>query len=99
MHIKNLTNSPYSLVNKDGESVMLPARGELDIEPHPMHVGHYRQVGYFEITESGQRQEQAPEPDPIEALRNEYEALAGKPADGRWSTKKLSAEIDALLES
>src|SRR5690554_6405305 len=99
MHIKNLTNSPYSLVNKDGKRVMLPARGEIEIEPHPIHVGHYRQVGYLEITESAQRQEQAPEPDPIEALRNEYAALAGKPADGRWSAKKLSAEIDALMES
>lgn len=52
MKITNLTNSPYQLVDAKGKAVMLPARGTVDIEPHPMHVKQYRQIGYFEITEA-----------------------------------------------
>lgn len=52
MQIKNLTNSPFTLVDKDSKRVMLPARGTVDIEPHPMHENLYRQVGYFEIAEA-----------------------------------------------
>ena len=52
MHIKNLTNSPYQLVDAKGKAVILPARGEIDIEPHPMHVSLYQQTGYFKITEA-----------------------------------------------
>ena len=47
MHIKNLLNSPFELTDKDGKAVMLPARGEIDIEPHPMHASYYRQAGYL----------------------------------------------------
>lgn len=99
MHIKNLTNSPYSLLTRDGEKVMLAARGEIDIDPHPMHVSYYRQAGYFKITESAKAAPKIQEPDAIETLRSEYEELSGKQADGRWSAKKLRTEIDALLES
>lgn len=52
MQIKNLTNSPFALTDKDGKAVILPARGMVDIEPHPLHVNQYRQVGYFEIAEA-----------------------------------------------
>lgn len=96
MHIKNLTNSPYSLLNKDGETVMLPARGEIDIDPHPMHVSYYRQAGYFRITETA---EAAPDVDPRDALRAEYAELSGDSADKRWSESRLRTEIEALLES
>lgn len=101
MQIKNLLNSPYTLTDKDGKKVMLPARGTVDIEPHPMHVNQYRQVGYFEITESTQSQAEpeVEKPDPRDALRAEYEELSGESADKRWSESRLRAEIDALLES
>lgn len=100
MHIKNLTNSPYSLLTKDGENVMLAAHGELDIDPHPMHVNQYRQVGYFEITESAPtKSEPTPDADPRDALRAEYLDLSGENADKRWSESRLRTEIDALLES
>lgn len=99
MHIKNLTNSPYSLLTRDGQKVMLAARGEIDIDPHPMHASYYRQAGYFKTTESAKAAPKNQEPDAIETLRSEYEELSGKPADGRWSAKKIRAEIDALLES
>ena len=95
MQIKNLTNSPYSLTDKDGKAVMLPARGTVDIEPHPMHVDQYRQVGYFEITEA----EPLENPDPRDALRAEYEELTGESADKRWGESRLRTEIDALLEA
>lgn len=99
MKITNLTNSPYQLVDAKGKAVMLPARGEIDIDPHPMHVSYYRQAGYFKTTESAKAAPKNQEPDAIETLRSEYEELSGKPADGRWSAKKIRTEIDALLES
>ena len=92
--------SPYSLVDQDGGQGMLPAFGEVDIEPHPMHVGYYKQVGYFEITDSAPtKPEQSKEADPRDALRAEYEELSGENADKRWSESRLRTEIDALLES
>lgn len=100
MHIKNLTNSPYKLVDKDGKAHILPVGGELDIDPHPMHVNQYRQVGYFEITESSPtKPESTPEADSRDDLRAEYLELSGESADKRWSESRLRTEIDALLES
>ncbi len=58
MKIKNLTSSPYQLVNAKGEKIMLPANGELtDFEPHPMQISHYRTLGYFEITQDDEKPE------------------------------------------
>lgn len=74
---------------------MLPARGTVDIEPHPMHVNQYRQIGYFEITKSAPVEEQA---DPRDALRTKYEELSGENADKRWSESRLRTEIDALRD-
>lgn len=99
MIIKNKLNSPFELVDKDGKKVMLPAGGEVTIEPHPMHLSHYRQVGYFEILDvESPAETEAQEPDPIEALRNDYEELAGKSADKRWSESRLQSEIEELME-
>ncbi|HSH83590.1 MAG TPA: hypothetical protein VK979_00305 [Guyparkeria sp.] len=95
MQIKNLTNSPYQLVDKDGKTVMLPARGTVDIEPHPMHVNQYRQIGYFEITDSASPKEA----NPRDVLRAEYKELTGESADKRWSESRLRTEIEALLEA
>lgn len=101
MHIKNLTNSPYEVFSKDGSKVMLPARGEIDIEPHALYESYYRQCGYFEITESSAAPDPSPvvdEADPRDALREEYKELSGENADKRWSESRLRSEIDALLE-
>ena len=92
MHIKNLLNSPFELTDKDGKAVMLPARGEIDIEPHPMHASYYRQAGYLKITESAPTKPE-PEADPRDALRAEYEELSGESADKRWSESRLRSEI------
>lgn len=63
MNIKNLTNSPFDLVDKDGKKVRLPARGTVDIEPHPSQASYYKNIGYFQITESAKaepKQDQKP---------------------------------------
>lgn len=36
--------------------------------------------------------------DPLALLKAEYEALAGKPADGRWSEDKLKEKIKELSQ-
>lgn len=98
MKITNLTNSPYQLVDAKGKAVVLPARGEIDIDPHPMHESLYRQIGYFEIEESAPARF-GPTTDPRDALREEYEELSGESADKRWSESRLRTEIDALQEA
>lgn len=90
MKITNLTNSPYQLVDAKGKAVMLPARGEIDIDPHPMHESLYRQLGYFRIEEGG---EPAPKADERDELRAQYEQLTGEKPDGRWSAERLKDEI------
>lgn len=69
---------------------MLPAMGEIEIDPHPMYEGLYRQLGYFRIEEGG-----APEPkaDERDELRAQYEQLTGEKPDGRWSAERLKDEI------
>lgn len=122
MHLKNLSNSPYELFNAEGGKVMIPARGEIDIEPHPMYAHYYRQCGYFIVSESegviddddstgddataGTVDDDAtvapdvvtaPEPvDEREALRAEYEHLAGSAPDKRWSEKRLRDAIEIM---
>lgn len=95
MHIKNLTNSPYSLLTKDGEKVMLAARGEIDIDPHPMYVSQYRQAGYFVITESAPTasEVEAENPDPSDSLRTEHEELSGEDADKPWSKSRRRSKV------
>lgn len=90
MKITNLTNSPYQLVDAKGKAVMLPARGEIDIDPHPMHENLYRQLGYFRIEEGGAP---APKVDERDELRAQYEQLTGEKPDGRWSVDRLKDEI------
>lgn len=57
MNIKNLTNSPFDLINSKGEKVRLPARGTVDIEPHPSQAPYYKNIGYFKISESSKEDE------------------------------------------
>lgn len=93
MLIKNRTNSPYRLIDSKGNAVMLAAFGEVDIEPHPMHINHYKTIGYFDISDSKE------EPTDRELLREEYHELAGKNASAKWSAERLQREIDKLKES
>lgn len=84
MKIKNLTNSPFDLINSAGLVVRLPARGEVTLEPHSMHAAAYRSAPYLQITEEGK------------GSAAEYESLTGKPADGRWSESRLREEIEKI---
>lgn len=75
---------------------MLPAMGEIEIDPHPMYESLYRQLGYFRIEEVG-----APEPkvDERDELRAQYEQLTGKKPNGRWSVERLKEEIAKMEAS
>lgn len=73
---------------------MLPARGVVEIDPHPMHVSTYQHVGYFKIEESEVTVADTQEVNERDSLRAEYEALTGESPDGRWSAERLRAEID-----
>lgn len=96
MRLKNLTNSPFALIDKDGKKVMLPARGTVDIEPHPMHAAYYRQVGYFEISED-HGEVHGEDPGPVDVLREKYESLTGEAPDRRWSRRRLLSEIEKAM--
>lgn len=86
--IRNLTNSPYDLIDADGNKVRLPARGGVTTSLHPLHEGLYRNVRYFEIepVTSG------PDDD-LDTWRSLYEAEKGEAPDGRWSAKRIQKEL------
>ncbi|WP_394065415.1 hypothetical protein [Alcaligenes sp. WGS1538] len=112
MKITNLTNSPYDLVDSQGRKVRLAARGVVEgFEPHPMHIGTYRALGYFRI-ENGHEAAKKVEPaseqkptvsaveksqdEPQSDLREQFKALAGKDADKRWGDARIAEEIEKL---
>lgn len=52
-HLKNITNSPYSIPLADGSTKLLPARGELEsVDVHPLSIQQLRVCGYIEVTEA-----------------------------------------------
>ena len=99
MKIKNLTNSPFDLLDDKGEKVRIPARGTLvGFKPHPGQEPLYRSLGYFRIEESkaGQPSEPVQVDEDDLSLADQYRELAGKDPDKRWSTKRLQEEIEKL---
>ncbi len=52
--IKNPLNSPYNVTGENGQ-VHVPARGEVTDEFSDMQIQAIRSVGYFEVSESGQK--------------------------------------------
>lgn len=94
MIIKNLTNSPFDLIDHAGQEVRIPARGEVDITPHHMHLQYYKTVGYFDVSDSpvDPALPDNEEPD----LADKYEQLTGNRPDGRWSEKRLAEELAKL---
>ncbi|WMT90148.1 hypothetical protein [Pelagibacterium sp. H642] len=103
--IKNLTNSPYDIMNAKGQKVRLPARGEIEVNVHPLHLPLYRTLGYFTISEGDAAPQKAkakkkpPQPvDPVVAeLRKEYQELTGKKPFNGWKAEELQKRIDAAL--
>jgi hypothetical protein len=55
MIIKNLMNSPHSITCSDGTNVILPARGEIDVDITQDMENRYRSLGYFLLTNSSHR--------------------------------------------
>jgi len=86
--IRNLTNSPYDLIDADGNKVRLPARGEVTTSLHPLHEGLYRAVKYMTL------EPVVDEPDgDLDTWRSLYEAEKGEAPDGRWSVKRIQREL------
>ena len=79
--ITNLTNSPYDLQGVDGP-VRLPAFDSVEGE----FAGEYLDLLAASMAV---RVEDAAEP---ADARAQYEAMAGKPADKRWSDKRVAEE-------
>lgn len=86
--ITNLTNSPYDLQGVDGP-VRLPAFGSVEGE----FAGEYLDLLAASMAV---RIDAAAEPAEPADARAQYEALAGKPADKRWSDKRVAEEIAKL---
>lgn len=73
MRIKNLTNSPYEITNAKGEQVMIPARGEIEIDPHHTQEPFIRAAGYFEIEDNAE---------PAKEVDQEDDPVVGREAAG-----------------
>ena len=84
--IRNLTNSPYDLIDADGNKVRLPARGEVTTSLHPMHEGLYRAIKYMTLEPVAERDELA-------EWRKVYEDEKGERPDGRWSAERIQREL------
>lgn len=104
--ITNLTNSPYDLQSVDGP-VRLPAFGSVDGEftgeyldllaaSMAVRVEDAEAPAPESIPPDLQGVDAAAEPAEPAGARAEYEALAGKPADKRWSDKRVAEEIAKL---
>lgn len=90
--ITNLTNSPFDLQGVDGP-VRLPAFGSVEGE----FSGEY--LDLLEASMAVRVEDAAAEPAEPADARAQYEALAGKPADKRWSDKRVAEEIAKLLKA
>ena len=108
--ITNLTNSPFDLQGVDG-LVRLPAFDSVEGE----FSGEYLDLLAASMAVRVEDAEApAPEPSAAEDLQGvdaaaepaepadthaQYEALAGKPADKRWSNKRVAEEIAKLQKA
>lgn len=93
--IRNLTNSPYDLIDADGKKVRLPARGEVTTSLHPMHEGLYRAIKYMELEPAPEDTGDTDGPeDELETWRSLYESEKGEQPDGRWGIKKIQKELE-----
>ncbi len=109
--ITNLTNSPYDLQGVDGP-VRLPAFDSVEGDFSGEYL-ELLEASMAVRVEDAEAPAPAPEPEPdadedlqgVDAVaepaeaRAQYEALAGKPADKRWSDKRVAEEIANLQKA
>ena len=86
--IRNLTNSPYDLIDADGNKVRIDAHGEVVTTVHPLHEGLYRAIKYLTLEPVT-----AEKDDDLETWRALYETEKGDAPDGRWSAKRIQKEL------
>ena len=111
--ITNLTNSPYDLQGVDGP-VRLPAFGSVEGEFAGEYLDLLAASMAVRVEDAeAPAPAPAPEPEPNAAedlqgvdaaaepadARAQYEALAGKPADKRWSDKRVAEELAKLQKA
>lgn len=97
--IRNNTASPFDLAGKDGV-VRLPAFGSVEGDFSGEYIEILRASNAVTVEEGKAKEDpKADAEDDSEALRGEYESLAGKAADKRWSDTRLKAEVDALKQA
>lgn len=104
MKIENLSAKRFFIKCKDGDFSLLPASGVvelLDCEAKD-YVRALAKAGHIRIHEDLKDEDIEDAvivEDPLSELRDEYESLSGKSADGRWSEDKLRLKVKELLES
>lgn len=55
MKIKNLTKSPYDLLDKDCKTVRLAPGETIEFEPHPQYLAQYQAMPCFEVIAGEQK--------------------------------------------
>lgn len=83
--IKNPTRSPFTVVSLNGP-VHVPAFGEGHGDFDPSYLNVIRASGVLKIVEEDQSS----------SLSDEYERIAGKEPDKRWSEKRIAEELAKL---
>lgn len=81
MRIRNLTNSPYDILAADSKPVRLPARGTIEVEPHPQRLPLYRALGYFRIEDEVAPSVEPPAPAQSEAGPDQDDGQADQGTD------------------
>lgn len=106
MLIKNKLNSPVTVHASTGSIALGPGESA-DVEGFQQgYADLYRASPFFEIGDGEKNQSAAPVEDQPAAdaaepadVRAQYEALAGKPADKRWSDKRVAEELAKLQKA
>lgn len=86
--IENLLNSPYDLIDADGQKVRIGPRETIETTLHPLHEGLYRAVRYFRIEAVAVDSE-------LEEWRALYETEKGEAPDKRWGVPRIQKELSA----
>lgn len=100
MKAKNLKPKLFIIPTKLGKFNLLPAAGFVDLPDgyDVAYVKRLEETGCISLDDDIDKQKQEDTEDEKENLRSEYEELAGKKPDGRWTKERLIEEIEKLQE-